>query len=206
MTTLNRALAIVSMFFSLAACGPDGGNDIKTAGDGLAACGPDGGSHTNDGDTQSKGDASPQVALDGGSQAAADGGTCKLVTPSAAAQQFIGAWRLVSGTTTCTCSGGQAESTTADGTDIETFTAGCEPDQVIGFDANVPCPETCTVSGTVAACQPLTCLTNGVEVQSTQDVYTLVNGELDEVGGGVVSGSGVSCQCASSDGVLQRVQ
>jgi hypothetical protein len=187
MTRLIKTLAVVLMLGDLAACGPSDGSP-------------------GDRDVQSTGDGSTGATPDGASRATADGGACKPVTPSAAAQQFIGAWRLVAGTTNCTCSGGQAESTSADGTDIETFTAGCGADQVIGFDANVPCPETCTVSGTVATCQPFTCLVDGVEVQSTHDVYTLLNGQLDEAGGGLVSGSGVSCQCASSDDVLQRVQ
>lgn len=190
MTRLTKMFVIVCMLCELAACGPSGGDAKEPA----------------DGELHSTADASVRVTSDGDSQTTTDTGTCTPTAPSAAAQQFIGAWRLVAGTTNCSCDDGQAESATADGTDIETFTVGCQPDQLIGSDATVPCPETCTVSGNTAVCEPFACSANGLEVQSTQDVYTLVDGQLNELGGGVISGSGVSCQCASSDGVLQRVQ
>jgi len=135
---------------------------------------------------------------------------CQSSNPSAAAQAFIGSWRYVSQTTNCTCDDGTTQMLSTDGSDIETFTAGCEPDQVIGIEVAGPpgCYETCTVSGTTATCSPYTCeASNGIEIQTTHDVYTLSNGQLQDVGGGILTlPSGTSCQCASNDGVLTKIQ
>jgi len=155
---------------------------------GLGACGPDGG---------------------GAMKAAAtvDGGECQSSNPSAAAQALIGSWRYVSATTNCTCDDGTTHTFSTDGSDIETFTAGCEPDQVVGVDST-NCPETCTVSGTEATCAPYECqTTDGIDARTTNEVYTLSNGQLQDVGGGTLTlPDGTACQCASNDGVLTKIQ
>ena len=151
----------------------------------LAACGPDG----------------------GGAAATPDAGACSGVTPSAAAQQIIGSWKQTAGTANCTCDNGQTISTSADGTDQGTITAGCQPDQVVLYDSSNPCPETCTVSGNTVTCDPFTCETStGTELQTTSDVYTLSNGQLLDVSAGVLTNASMTCQCATSDSVYTRIQ
>lgn len=158
---------------------------------GLAACGPGGGEATT-------------------SAAAEDGGECQSLNPNNAAEAFLGSWRYVSQTTSCSCDDGTSHTSSTDGSDIETFTAGCEPDQVIGSDAASPlgCRETCTVSGTTATCAPYECETSdGIDLRTTNDVYTLSNGQLQNVGGGTLTlPNGAACQCASNDGVLTKIQ
>jgi hypothetical protein len=156
----------------------------------LAGCGPDGGG---------------MQATEG-----PDAGGCQSSNPSEAAQAFIGSWRYVTQTLNCTCDDGTTQALSTSGSDIETFTAGCEPNQVIGLDSSSPtnCQEVCTVSGTTATCAPYTCgLSNGIEAQTTNDVYTLSNGQLQNIGGGTITmPNGTSCQCASNDGVLTKIQ
>lgn len=152
---------------------------------GLAACGPDG----------------------GGDKTAADAGSCTGVTPTASAQQVIGSWKQTAGTTNCTCNNGQTISGSADGTDEGTISVGCEPDQVILYDSNNACPETCTVSGNTVTCDPFSCETStGTDLQTTSDVYTLSNGQLSEVSAGVLTNSAMTCQCATSDSLYARIQ
>jgi hypothetical protein len=150
---------------------------------------------------------------DGGAMPATgsvDAGRCQSSTPSEAVQPFIGSWRYVTQTLNCTCDDGTTQTLSTDGSDIETFTAGCEPNQIIGLDSGSPtdCQEVCTVSGTTATCTENTCeLSNGIEAQTTTDVYTLSNGQLQNIGGGTITmPSGTSCQCASNDGVLAKTQ
>src|SRR6185437_2355013 len=60
------------------------------------------------------------------------GATCQQPSSnqSAAAQAFIGSWRYATLNTTCTCDDGTTPSSSTDGAEIETFVAGCEPNQV----------------------------------------------------------------------------
>ena len=96
----------------------------------------------------------------GGGQATEgpDAGGCQSSNPSEAAQAFIGSWRYVTQTLNCTCDDGTTQALSTSGSDIETFVAGCEPNQVIGLDSSSPtnCQEVCTVSGTTATCAPYT--------------------------------------------------
>jgi hypothetical protein len=158
---------------------------------GLAACGPDGGDATK-------------------AAATVDGGECQSFNPNEAAKALIGSWRYVSQTTSCSCDDGTTHTSSTNGSDIETFIAGCEPDQVIGIDAASPlgCQETCSVSGTTATCAPYECETSdGTDLRTTTDVYTLSNGQLQNVGGGTLTlPNGAACQCASNDGVLTKIQ
>jgi hypothetical protein len=151
----------------------------------IAACGPDGGN----------------------GKATADAGACTGVAPNAAAQQVIGSWQQTAGTTNCTCNNGQTITGFADGTDEGTITAGCQPDQVVLYDSNIPCPETCTVSGNTITCDPFSCETpTGTDLQTTSDVYSLSNGQLSEVSAGTLTNSAMTCQCATTDSVYIRIQ
>jgi hypothetical protein len=148
----------------------------------LAACGPGEGSPT------------------------ADGGACETTDAGGASAELLGNWIHGTEADSCVCNDGNTLTNSTASTAADTFAAGACGQVVITSDTG--CSLNCQVSGGSVTCAPGTCEYDGVTLNTTSDVYTVVNGQLvQETATGVMTlANGTTCQCTTTNAAFTRVQ
>jgi hypothetical protein len=153
----------------------------------LAACGP--------------GEGSPSPG-----SAAVDGGACGAINAGAAGAELLGNWSHGIEADSCLCNDGNTFTNSTAGTALDTFAAGACGQVVITSDLG--CSLTCQISASTVTCAPGTCEYDGITVNTTSDVYSVVNGQLvQETATGVMTLlSGTACQCTTTNAAFTRVE
>jgi hypothetical protein len=154
---------------------------------GLAACGPGEGSPTAE-------------------SATPDAGACGATPAGETAVELLGNWNHGTEADSCVCNDGNTLTNSTPSTEPDTVAPGACGQVVITSD--IGCALTCQVSGSTVTCAPGTCQYDGITLNTTSDVYSIVNGQLaQETSTGVVTLlSGATCQCTTTNGAFTRVQ
>jgi hypothetical protein len=137
---------------------------------------------------------------------APDGGACGAPSAGETGAELLGNWIHGTEADSCVCNDGNTLTNSTASTAPDTLAAGACGQVVITSD--IGCSLTCQVSRSTITCVPGTCEYDGVTLNTTSDVYSVVNGQLvQETATGVMTlANGTTCQCSTTNAAFARPQ